>query len=142
MRLMSELIRGKYSNDFEDVHSEILDQYLGVHGAPSRRQHSGAGDSDGDADHDVLNEQIAADQEHHIRHNPIDVPQHNKPFISAESEGLFCNALKDVVAVGIMPSGFGVMDSEWDEEMYPEFADIKSGRGGKLLNVCLPFVVW
>ena len=23
-----------------------------------------------------------------------------------------------------------------------EFEDIKSGRGGKILNVCLPFVVW
>ena len=117
---MSELTRGKYSNDFEDVHPEILDRYLGVHGPPSRRQHSGAGNSSDEANHDVLDKWIAADQEHHICHSPIEVPQHNDPFVSAESEELFCNALKDVVAEGIVSSGFGIMDSEWDGEMYPD----------------------
>jgi hypothetical protein len=142
MRLMSDLTRGKYSNDFDNVHPDILERYLGVHGPPSQRQHSGAGASDDDEDYSDLDDRIAIDQEHHIRHDPIEVPPHSNPFKSPDTEALFDSAHRDVVAAGIVPSGFGVQESEWDGEIYPEHEDIKSGRGGKHLNICLPFVIW
>jgi hypothetical protein len=47
-----------------------------------------------------------------------------------------------VIAADIVPLGFGVAESEWDEDTYPEFEDITLGRRGKSLNVCLPFDVW
>ena len=142
MRLMSELTRGKYVNEFEDIHPDILERYLGVHGLPSQRQHSGAGASDDEDSYKGLDARIAADQEHHIRHDPVEVPEHGNPFISPDAKALFANALRDVVAAGIVPSGFGLLDSEWDNGTYPEYEDIKSGRDGKRLNIYLPFAVW
>jgi hypothetical protein len=81
MRFMSELERGKYANEFEDVHPDILNRYFGVHGTPAYRQHSGAGESDSDdTDSDSLDEQILADQESHIHHELIDIPKHVTSF--------------------------------------------------------------
>jgi hypothetical protein len=139
---MSDLTRGKYSDNFDNIHPDILERYLGVHGPPSQCQHSGAEASDDDEDYSHLDDRIAADQEHHIRHDPIEVPLHSNPFKSPDAEALFDNACQDVVAAGIVPSSFGIQESEWDREIYPEHEDIKSGRGGKHLNICLPFVIW
>jgi hypothetical protein len=139
---MSELTRGKYSDDFANVHPEILERYLGVHGPLSQHQHSGAGAPEDEHSYETIDDRIAADQEHHIRHDPVEVPQHGIPFTSPEAEGLFANAHRGVVAAGIVPLGFGVAENEWDEDMYPGFEDIKSGRGGKRLSICLPFAVW
>lgn len=139
--MMSELTKGKYSNDFEDVHPDILTRYLGIHGPPSQRHCSGAGSSDEDEYHNIR-ERIIADQEHHIRHDPIEVPQNGNPFASAEAESLFINAHRDLVAAGTIPFGYGVTEGEWDEAVYPEFEDIKSGRRKKSHSICLPFELW
>ena len=139
---MSDLTRGKYSNDFNNIHPDILERYLKVHGPPSQCQHSGAGASDDDDDYSDLDHWIAADQEHHIHHDLIEVPWHSNPFKSPDAEALFDNAHQDAVAAGIVPSGFGIQESKWDGEIYPKHEDIKSGRGGKHLNICSPFVVW
>jgi len=142
MRFMSELQRGKYADEFENVHPDILDRYFGVNGAPSQRDHSGAGDSDDEDGISELDNMISTDQQSHIRHDPVDVPKHAAPFASEEAEDIFYAALKDVLAAGIVPRDLGVHDSEWDGGDYPTFEAIKSGRRGKLLNMVLPFDIW
>ncbi|KAJ7839817.1 hypothetical protein B0H14DRAFT_2360997, partial [Mycena olivaceomarginata] len=51
---------------------------------------------------------IAGDQEHHVRHKPIDVPKHAHPFNSDEAAEIFSQALEDVKAAGIIPRHLGV----------------------------------
>lgn len=85
---------------------------------------------------------IAADQQSHIRHDPVDVPKHTAPFASEATENIFYSALKDVTAAGMVPQDLGVHESEWDGGGYPIFEAIKSGQRGKLLNMALPFEIW
>jgi hypothetical protein len=41
------------------------------------------------------------------------------------------------VAAGVVLSGFGLLDSEWDDEIYPEHKDIREGwqMGQYLLTI-------
>ena len=102
---MSNLKRGQYANEFDDVHPDILHRYFGVDGVPLHCQHSGAGNSDDEDDINNLDDKITADQQPHIRHDPIDVPDHASPFSSTQTENIFFSALKEITDAGIVPSG-------------------------------------
>lgn len=132
---MSELTRGKYVDEFKDIHPDILNQYLGVD--------DGAilANFDEDLNHDI-DAHIAAGQEHHIRHEPIPVPDHRNPFNSVEGEAMFFDALNKIATQKIVPAGFGVNATEWDNHIYPDVEDIKYGRAGNVLSVALPFEIW
>jgi hypothetical protein len=112
---MSELQRGKYANEFENVYPDILNRYFSADGVPSQRDHSGASNSDDEDGISELDSMISADQQSHIRHDPVDVPKHAAPFASEEAEDIFYSALKDVSAAGMVPLDLGVHESEWDE---------------------------
>ncbi|KIJ63930.1 hypothetical protein HYDPIDRAFT_28831 [Hydnomerulius pinastri MD-312] len=90
----------------------------------------------------LIHEQIMADQQRHIRHEPIDVPNISTPFQSIEGEEVFNLALKELRDLGIIPNGYGVGQSEWVNGSYPEIEIIKVGHGGKEYHVDLPFVIW
>jgi hypothetical protein len=91
---------------------------------------------------DWIDQDIAAGQQAHIRHAAIDVPPNKCPFHSQETEKIFQSALKDVQDVGIVPGGMGVTEAEWTDGGYGEIEPIPFGRGGRSLDVVLPFIVW
>jgi len=139
---MSNLERGQYANEFNDVHLDILHQYFGVDGVPLYCQHSGAGNSDDEDYFDNLDNQITADQQSHIFHDPINVPDHATLFLSTQTENIFFLALKEITDTGIVPSGFWVAMNEWDGGDYPKVEQLKSGHRGKHTDIALPFGVW
>ncbi|KAJ7932284.1 hypothetical protein B0H13DRAFT_1549812, partial [Mycena leptocephala] len=89
---------------------------------------------------DDIDAAIAEDQEHHVRHEAVDVPKHETPFKSDEAIDIFHCAHKDVKAAGIIPRQLGVTTAEWEEEGYPETETIRVGR--KDVEITLPFSVW
>lgn len=143
---MSELQRGKYADDFDDVHPDILNRYLGVDRTPIRNPNLDLTDSDSGFENVIdsgdLDEQITADQQPHIRHEPIGVPKHSAPFVSEEAEDMFHATFRDVKSLGVVPSGYGVNEAEWDISGYPVLEEIKSGKRGKQTQIELPFTVW
>ncbi|KAF7351930.1 Integrase catalytic domain-containing protein [Mycena venus] len=119
MRLIGEVKYGKYADNFEDIHPDILDRY---------------------GDEDDIDIAIAEDQRHNVRHEPIDVPKHESPFKSEEAAEIFSAALADVKAAEIIPQHLGVSPAEWEEGGYPETEMVKAGR--KDVEITLPFPVW
>ncbi|KZT18951.1 hypothetical protein NEOLEDRAFT_1079022, partial [Neolentinus lepideus HHB14362 ss-1] len=139
LRFLGQLEHGVYDDDFRDVHPDVLNQYYGADSAHevAHPEHSGAGHSD--AEEENLEDRIAHEQERHIRHEPIAVPLATSPF-PPQVTAAFLSALQDVRNQTAIPEGFGVHEAEWDEEGYPEFQSIRSGR--KYVDIPLPFAVW
>ncbi|KAF8835010.1 hypothetical protein BDN67DRAFT_913768, partial [Paxillus ammoniavirescens] len=118
-KLPNVLTNGKYHDDYENVHPEVLQRYYGVD------------QQDRDVDGDQIYQQIADDQEIHVQHDLIDVPHNTSPFQSPEAEQTFILAYKEVMAAGIIPEGYGVAQGEWGGGLYPESEVIRVGKGGK-----------
>ncbi|KAJ7175538.1 hypothetical protein C8R46DRAFT_890999, partial [Mycena filopes] len=125
MRLVGELMHGKYADSFDEVHPDVLSRY-GEEGA-----HLCQVDID---------EAIAADQNHHIRHEAIDVANHEVPFDSELAADIFSRALDAVRTAEIIPDHLGVAPAEWDAEGYPETELVKVGK--KSVELTLPFRIW
>ncbi|OBZ75971.1 hypothetical protein A0H81_04732 [Grifola frondosa] len=136
LRILGQTMNGIYVDDGADVHPDVLHQHYGVtlSGPIVRRlDQTGAGhpleenDSDNeDTEHNVATE-IEAGQQHHIRHDPIDVPSHKIPFADSGLEALFFAALEVIRVDGVLPEGYGLLAGEQDESYNPhEF--ICSGR--------------
>lgn len=157
MFLVGTSTEGVYIDDCEGVHPDVINQYYGVHGAirkPHRGQ-TGAGqladeavpevDSDQELDEDDwedLEEQIEQAHESNFHHDAVPVPKHANPF-SGEAEQVFEDALERVRAARIIPEGYGLLEDEWEDGVYPSFQILKSGRrGGKELRIALPDFVW
>ncbi|KAJ7334811.1 hypothetical protein DFH08DRAFT_813854 [Mycena albidolilacea] len=88
MWLMGELKYGKYADiSPKELHPKVLENY---------------GQSND------LNETIANDQDHHIRHKAIEVIETQCPFRSKKRQNVFVTALQEVQATGIIPDGLGV----------------------------------
>lgn len=160
-------------DDFDEVDPDILSENYGVdreerHLPPGQ---SGAGHSD-DEDEDAgegegeggdgtgaitgvphgsprrsapvpLDEAIAASQNHHIRHDPIPVPDNRCPFPEGSNLlEVFIRSLNDVRAAGIIPHFVGVRELEWPEDGYGTYEFIALGRRGRRVSVELPFDIW
>ncbi|KAJ7456377.1 hypothetical protein B0H11DRAFT_1819069, partial [Mycena galericulata] len=119
MRLIGELKYGRYADDFEGVHAEVLEHY---------------------GNEEDLNLSIAGDQERHIRHEAIDVAENKCPFQSEEATSIFFAALEDAKSAGIIPENIGVAEAEWDGPFYGETEKVKVGR--KDVEIVLPFEIW
>jgi hypothetical protein len=73
----------------------------------------------------------------------IPVPKLINPFHNQqEVEDIFVAALQEVEEAGIIPSGYGLLPEEWDDEAYPNYEMLKSGRCRKDLRVSLPDFIW
>ncbi|KAJ6498199.1 hypothetical protein DFH09DRAFT_945531, partial [Mycena vulgaris] len=125
MRLIGELKYGKYADNFEHVHPEVLERYRN-HGAFS-----------GSNDIDLA---IAGDQDHHIRHEAIDVVENECPFASVEAMTLFSAVFQEAQSAGIIPNHLGVAEDEWEGRFYGETETVKIGR--KEVQITLPFEIW
>ena len=62
-----------------------------------------------DADPVELDDELAADQERHVRHPPIPVPNNNSPF-DEEGELSFIQCLHDVRALELVPEHYGLTE--------------------------------
>ncbi|KAJ7934971.1 hypothetical protein B0H13DRAFT_1591207 [Mycena leptocephala] len=83
---------------------------------------------------------IAGDQDRHIRHEAIEVTEHQFPFGSEEVGVIFYDSFKVVQDTGIIPIGMGVAEGEWEDGFYAETEAVKVGR--KDIEIPLPFRVW
>ena len=134
---MGQLQHGEYEREFDDVHPDILDRYYGTHGRPLRRNHSGAG-STGE-DYESVGNQISADQEGNIHNESVETPPTHCP-LDEQSAHLFRQMLDDELIQNSIPHDFGLREDEWDDG-YPPTERIKM-RGGKHVDIDLPFTVW
>ncbi|KAJ7488711.1 hypothetical protein B0H11DRAFT_1720371, partial [Mycena galericulata] len=135
-RLIGELKYGRYTDNFENIHPEILARYDNF----GKNLLSNFTLLSLNHTQDDLDAAIADDQGRNVRHDPIEVPKHTSPFLTAEGKEIFNQALEMVQAEDIIPSGFGVAEGEWEDGIYPEIEVVKVGR--KDSEVELPFVVW
>lgn len=165
MRFLGETTEGVYTDDpMNDIHPDIINRYYGVDGPERLRNsmHTGAGivenedeapDEDEastflDADlgaeeaEEYLENMIAEDQEHNIRHAPVPVARHRNPFETDEEEAEFFSLLGAVANGNIVPAGYGVLQEEWDEDNYPEREIINVGARAVELEVTLTREVW
>ncbi|GBE84083.1 hypothetical protein SCP_0600610 [Sparassis crispa] len=164
LRLLGQTTNGVYADDpLDKIHPDVLSQYYGVSGRVQnrRRGQTGAGHPEDDSDSDdsdlelgenenenedrmieMLENRIANDQERNIRHKPIKVATHRNPFPDPQSLALFWQLLDAVRAQDIIPDGYGVTPTEWQDGVYPEEEVIRMGRKKKGLVIALPSVVW
>jgi hypothetical protein len=164
MRFLGQTEHGIYGDDpMDDIHPETINCYYGVHGAEQTRLNgqTGAGhaededaasgsdssdnevsdDGNDDAQWAELQNQVAYDQSHNVRHKPVKVPRHHNPFAMPDAENEFQDLLSIIIERNIVPAGFGVSADEWDDG-YPELETIKTGSRGKELEVVLPEAAW
>jgi hypothetical protein len=134
---------GIYLDEYEDIHPEVLNRYYGVHGQQVEREphQLGAGHSadeeDGVESEDEDNQDItgdiagyiAADQQQHVRHEPVDVPDAHNPLPSSHWQGVFEEVFTHVCNVDFVPEGLGVREEEWEDGTYP--LTRRSSLGGK-----------
>lgn len=148
---------GVYVDDLEGIHPDVLNQYYGVHGTELRREpgQTGAGqlpdeevpvpdigDMD-DSDWEDLDERVEAAHASNFHHEAVAVPKYAPPFTSDEIMQTFHQALDIAEAHDVVPEGYGLLPTEWEDGMYPAFEILKSGRrGGKELRVALPDFIW
>ncbi|TDL30236.1 hypothetical protein BD410DRAFT_709365, partial [Rickenella mellea] len=140
---LSQIQQGIHKDEFDGIHPDLLNRYYGIHGRPDHCDYgqTGAGHPEDDTQEA---EDIAADQNVHIRHDPIEVPEDACPpsLRSREEMARFRDILQELQRMEVVPSGLGVSEQEWGNDGYPDIEVIKSGRGGKELHVQLPFVIW
>ncbi|KAJ7883756.1 hypothetical protein B0H13DRAFT_1628966, partial [Mycena leptocephala] len=87
-----------------------------------------------------IDAEIAEDQGHNVRREPINVPKHELPFKNEEATEIFAAALADVKAAEMIPRHLCVHPQNGGEEGYPETEMVKAGR--KDVEVTFPFPVW
>ncbi|KAI0038401.1 hypothetical protein FA95DRAFT_1505714 [Auriscalpium vulgare] len=154
IRLMSTVEHGTYpapsSDEYADVHPDILNRYYGV----DRRYDHGTGLEEAAADiraedwgtptHDLA-QRIAQDQQHHIRHEAIDVADNRNPF-TADQEVIFWQALQEAGRLHIIPPDMMLTQQEWDLHGdgggYPADEEIKVGKAGRVYHIPLPTDIW
>ncbi len=171
MRFLSDLRQGFLpGTDFNDVDPNILSESYGTEGPPRnlRQGQTGAGHYDADPSEEDPSEdanqsfesdpssdssdssdstssdsssRLARDQERHVRHPAIPVPDGNCPF---SNEGLetFLKALQQIQEAEIVPENYGLLEDEWEGETYGDVETLIRGRGGREDPITLPFTLW
>lgn len=86
---------------------------------------------------------LVLDLEGNVKHNAVQVPRHNNPFVGHLGVGgTFLWAFRDVGANGGLPQDFGVLEGEWGTGMYPAHRLLNSGHKGMELVIGLPTDIW
>jgi len=158
MRLLGMVENGIYIDDCEGLQPDIISQYYGTHGDIQSREggETGAGSlldedipilgPDVEVDKDdwqEFGEDIEAAQATNFHHDAVGVPKHADPFIGEHKHYAFQSALAYSQEHGMIPSGYGLLHSEWDEDSYPSFEILRSGQhGGKELRIAMPDFIW
>lgn len=152
MRFLGQLNDGVYADPMDNIHPDIIERYYGVDGIERIRRpgETGAGHPEDEdmeqpeqrVDEPVLSNTVADDLAHNVRHPPIKVARHGNPFRSPVVEKNFFAALGAIVQADIIPEGYGVLESEWEDGTYPAMEAINPGTRGKEIIVALPRDVW
>ncbi|KAJ6593136.1 hypothetical protein B0H19DRAFT_1204903 [Mycena capillaripes] len=157
MCLLGQVHDGMYLDDCEGVHPDIIQRYYGTHGVERCRapDKTGAGQLDdedisappsgsaSESDVGYLEEQIEDAHAENFHHEAVPIPKHANPFDDNESMQLFYDTLEAAIQDSLVPEGYGLLPDEWDEDGYPTFEILKSGRrGSKQLWVALPDSIW
>jgi hypothetical protein len=166
---MSETTYGLNVDEHPDVHPDILERYHGVLGDPIQRgpHQSGAGylldedsnsessgsedtdyttDSDNyrsDSNHSRLdfNQAVTSHVSGNVRHQAVKVPRSRSPFMNPAHETLLNDTLNDLCTSALIPAGYGVRESEWEEDDYPTTEQVRYGRR-KEITLHLPLSIW
>ncbi|KAF7987119.1 hypothetical protein HWV62_321 [Athelia sp. TMB] len=142
--LLGQARLGVYKDECGGVHPDIINKYYGIHGKTIKRApgDTGAGNAADEADDDVA-EQVAADQQVHIRHAEIEVAVHGNPFSSDVIEANFWDLLAQMVEGEVLPEDVGLIEHEWHNGEYPLYEVLRVGnRGTKEIQISLEEVVW
>ncbi|KAJ7663599.1 hypothetical protein B0H14DRAFT_2425156 [Mycena olivaceomarginata] len=127
MRLLGQVQHGVYQDDdCEDMHPETIERYYGVF-RPQRGE--GAGTRNPPDEDTNVEEHIQAEQHPQIRHDAVEVPDHKNPFSDHPVvESTFFPLLTDLIRQDIIPTGYGMLPEEWDEDSYPDVEILYMGR--------------
>ena len=91
----------------------------------------------------TLQDRIAQDIQTNINHAAVHTPWSVSPFTNQVHEALFRQSLVKIQAAGAVPTQFGVLSSEWDDEGYPSHETLSMGRRGrKKITIELSEVIW
>ncbi|KAJ7062379.1 hypothetical protein C8F01DRAFT_1057336 [Mycena amicta] len=163
MLLLGLVENGIYHDDFENEHPAVLEQFYGADGPdlPDNGQLSddeytdevveGAEDSDesefefaeDDEDTNNIANTIEEAYGQNFHPEPVSVPKHECPFDGDDEFQLFVDTLEQATSMNLVPQGYGMLPDEWDDDEYPSYGIIKSGRrGAKRMRVSLPDHVW
>ncbi|KAJ7599360.1 hypothetical protein C8J56DRAFT_1094074, partial [Mycena floridula] len=158
MRLLGQVTEGTYLDEFPGVEPSVLEHYYGVEGHPIQRQpgQTGAGhpadeDSDSDSEMEAPSSEHPGNLPNHIDedinsqflHDAVPVPKHKCPFPDDDDMATFERALLESSQQDIIPGGFGLAPTEWEDGQYPPYEIIPAGRrGSRKLRVQLPHLVW
>ncbi|KAJ7643032.1 hypothetical protein DFH06DRAFT_999206 [Mycena polygramma] len=155
LRFLGQLTNGVNTTDpMDKAHPDTINRYYGVEGAPRARRpgqtgagHPGDEDSDDgldwmDENGEDLADAVEDDLAHNIRHPAIEVARHRNPFHSKAIEEKFFAALQEIIHHDLVPQGYGVLETEWEDGTYPAMETINPGTRGKGIVVALPREVW
>jgi hypothetical protein len=90
----------------------------------------------------TLQEHLERNVEANINHPAIPVPRSQSPFNNPLRRAIFSATLDQVRATGIIPDGYHVLATEWNDSNYPAYESIRVGCRGKNLVVELPEAIW
>lgn len=164
MCFLGQTENGIYTDEWEGVNPEHLQEFYGVNCHPASRRSHGAGnpldESDNDSEHsgpsaisideaeeddidwEDIEEKIADGIAENFHDEPVPVPPNSVPFQGDEGLNLYRQGLQYLRDQNILPTGFGITEDELEEEGYPALGFIPGRRRGHQLQVLLPIGIW
>lgn len=163
MRLLTQTQHGLFTNDTEISHEEAMNQ---IHGngeidVEEQSEESNEEESDKESDEEEEEDSDASEFAEDLDglteeqessgsrndqlddvHDAVVIPDVTNPFSDDELMHAFTTALEIVREQEMLPEGYGLLPEEWDDDEYPAYWVIKSGRRGKDLTISLPDARW
>lgn len=92
---------------------------------------------------DVLRAELKLEQEKNVRHPPVQVPAKSNPFKLPGEEQAFWDAVFQANQEDFSPVGYGILEEEWDQGVYPEIESLRVGkRKNSTQDIVLPCSIW
>ncbi|TRM70605.1 hypothetical protein BD626DRAFT_391090 [Schizophyllum amplum] len=142
-RLLSEREQGVYLDEFQDVHPDVLAEYLNVDPPKSRSHTSRRTEKEASKEVPDIQEieaMIKEQQAVNLRHDAIPVADHRCPFQTEEDLDLWRSVLSRLREEKPVVTGLGVAPEEWEGGVYPDYRTLKVGK--KYVDIPLPMDVW
>jgi hypothetical protein len=171
MRFLGQLQNGVQEDPYANISPELIQAHLGVDivGEDQIEGTTGAGASPEDVyvqttgepqteddtdtsnlspqEMEILNflrQQLRNEQDKHVRHPPVSVPAQQYPFGAVDIQQIFEDAFSVAQEDGFLPAGYGIRETEWEEDRYPAEQYIGSERTkhDPSLYIPLPYHIW
>ena len=133
---------GSNSTSSSDGHSDSSSNHNpnSDNDTDSDRGFDGDDDSEGETEsedrYQEIARTIASAQKRNIRHDAAEVAKSDMPFENGDEMQAYILALRNALALGEYPAGFGL------NEEYESVESYKTGRSSKPLIIPLPYEVW